>query len=352
MTFLEAAYEILKQVGQPLHYREITERALALGFITTTGKTPEATMNAQLSTSIKRAQEGGSPSPFVRMGRGMFGLAEWAKTGSVKSKEPGAPVINPERAEPTYLTYKEAAQKVLRQAGQPLSAQEITRRAIEQQLINPQGLTPDATMAAQLYTDINRRGAASIFRKEGRNLFGLAEWEKEISGIARLAERQRREVKRRLRDHLLTMSPAQFEQLVGRLLGAMGYENITVTRRSGDGGIDVIAETEIGILRLRVAVQVKRMRGNVQRPVVSQLRGDMALLDVDQGMIITTGGFSKGAKEVARVRNVAPITLIDGDRLTDLLIEHGIGVRRETVDVLSFDEKLLYVEGENDGANP
>jgi len=236
---------------------------------------------------------------------------------------------------------------VLRQAGQPFSAQEITQQAIEQGLINPQGLTPDATMAAQLYTDINRRGTASAFRKEGRNLFGLAAWEKGVSGIARLAERQRREVKRRLREHLLAMSPTQFEQFVGRLLGAMGYENVTVTRRSGDAGIDVTADTEIGILRLRVAVQVKKQRmkkGNVQRPVVSQLRGDMALLDVDQGMIITTSGFSKGAKEVARVRNVAPITLIDGDRLADLLIEQGIGVRCETVDVLSFDERGLYGE--------
>lgn len=337
MTFLDAAYEILKQAGQPLHYREITERALAQGLITTAGKTPEATMNAQLAINIKRAEEGGPPTPFVRVGRGIFGLREWGETA------PTAPTTE-EQPQPSYLTYKEAALRLLREAGQPLSAQEITQRAIEQKLINPQGLTPEATMGSQLYTDINRRGAASLFRKEGRNLFGLAEWEKGVSGIARLAERQRREVKSRLRERLLTMPPDQFEQLVGRLLGAMGYENVMVTGRSGDGGIDVIADTEIGILRLRVAVQVKRMKGNVQRPVVSQLRGDMALLDVDQGMIITTGGFSQGAKDVARVRNVAPITLIDGDRLTDLLIEHGIGVRRETVDVLSFDEERLHGE--------
>jgi restriction system protein len=122
------------------------------------------------------------------------------------------------------------------------------------------------------------------------------------------------------------------------------YENVTVTGRSGDGGIDVVADIEIGILQLRTAVQVKRMKGNVQRPVVSQLRGDMALLDMDQGMIITTGGFSQGAKDVARVRNVTPITLIDGDHLTDLLIEQGIGVHRETVEVLRFDEAGLYGE--------
>lgn len=337
MTFLEAAHEILKQVGQPLHYQEIARRALEQGLIESRGKTPEATMNAQLAVNIKRAAEGGPPPRFARVGRGLFGLREWGETGPI------TPTTDEQR-QPSYLSYKEAALQVLREVCQPLSAQEITQRAIEQEFINPQGLTPDATMGAQLYTDINRRGAASLFRKEGRNLFGLAEWKKGVSGIARLATRQRQEVKRRLREHLLAMPPAEFEQLIGRFLGAMGYENVTVTGRSGDGGIDVVADTEIGILRLRVAVQVKRMKGNVQRPVVSQLRGDMALLDVDQGMIISTGGFSQGAKDVARVRNVAPITLIDGDRLTDLLIEQGIGVRRETVDVLSFDEAALYGE--------
>ena len=337
MTFLDAAHEILKQAGQPLHYREIAKRALEQGLIESKGKTPKATMNAQLATNIKRAAEGGRPSPFVRVGRGVFGLKEWGKA------MPTTPSTD-EQPQPSYVTYKEAALRVLREIGQPLSAQDITQQAIEQGLINPQGLTPDATMAAQLYTDINRRRAASLFRKEGRNLFGLAEWEKGVSGITQLADRQRQGVKRRLHERLLAMPPAEFEQLIGRLLGAMDYDNVTVTGRSGDGGIDVVANIEIGILQLRTAVQVKRMKGNIQRPVVSQLRGDMALLDVDQGMIITTGGFSQGAKDVARVRNVTPITLIDGDRLTDLLIEHGIGVRRETVEVLSFDEAGLHSE--------
>lgn len=337
MTFLDAAHEILKQAGQPLHYREIARRSLEQGLIESRGKTPEATMNAQLAVNIKWAEEGGPPSPFVRVGRGLFGLSEWGEIGPTAT-------TTDERPKASYLSYKEAALRVLQEVSQPLSAQEITQRAIEQGLINPQGLTPDATMGAQLYTDINRRGVASLFRKEGRNLFGLAQWEKGVSGIARLAARQRQEVKRRLHEQLLAMPPAEFEQLIGRLLGAMGYENVTVTGRSGDAGIDVVADIEMGILQLRTAVQVKRMKGNVQRPVVSQLRGDMALLDVDQGMIITTGGFSLGAKDVARVRNVAPITLIDGDRLTDLLTEHGIGVRREIVEVLSFDEAGLYGE--------
>jgi len=340
MNFLEAAYQVLKAAGEPLHYREITRRALQRGLIKSRGRTPEATMNAQLAVSIKRAAEGGPSSPFYRAGRGIFGLAEWRR------ETPASPPssVLPSSQKPSYLSYKEAALEVLRETGRPLHYREIARRAVEQGLINPRGLTPEATMGAQLYTDIKRRRSESVFRREGRGIFGLAEWEKGTRGIVRQAARQRREVKRRLLEALREMAPEEFEQLVGRLLGAMGYENIEVTRRSSDGGVDVLAEIEVGVLRLHTAVQVKRLKGNVQRPVVSQLRGDMALWDVDQGMIITTGGFSEGAKQVARLRNVAPISLVDGDRLTDLLIEQEIGVRKEIVEVVTFAPERLREE--------
>ena len=344
MNFLDAAYHVLQSTGEMLHYREITRRALAQGLIQTKGKTPEATMRAQLGSSVKQATEGGPPSPFCHVGRGMWGLAEWEEmTPAVPETSVSTPPAEPEHQ---YLSYKEAAVQVLEEAGQPLHYGEIARRAVAQELINPRGLTPEATMGAQLYSDIKRRATESPFRRERRGVFGLAEWEKGTRGIVRQVARQRREVKRQLLEALREMAPADFEQLVGRLMGAMGYENIEVTRRSSDGGVDVLAEIEVGVLRLRTAVQVKRLKGNVQRPVVSQLRGDMALWDVDQGMIITTGGFSGGAKQVARLRNVTPITLIDGDQLTDLLVEQGIGARKDTVEVVTFAPERLGEEEE------
>ena len=294
-------------------------------------------MNAQLSTSIQSGE-----SPFVRVGRGVYGLAEWEQ-GAEKVSVP-SPTSEPRRE---YRSYKDAAQRVLTEVGRPVHYREITQCALDAELINPQGLTPEATMGAQLYADIKRKGAASAFRKEGRGIFGLAAWEKGISGITRLAAKQRMAVKKQLLNHLLLVEPGDFEQLVARLLGAMGYDNITVTRRSADGGVDVLADIEVGILRLRTAVQVKRMKGNVQRPVVSQLRGDMMTLpDVDQGMIITTSGFSAGATEVARVRNAPLIVLIDGGRLADLLIEYEIGTRVEQVEIVTFDEERLWAEDE------
>ena len=73
ITYLDAAYEILKKAGQPLHYAEITAQALDEELITPTGLTPDATMGSRLYTETK--QEG---SRFVRaVGRGLFELAQW-----------------------------------------------------------------------------------------------------------------------------------------------------------------------------------------------------------------------------------------------------------------------------------
>lgn len=76
MTYLDAAYAILKAAGQPLHYEKITEDALKRKLITPQGQTPTATMGSRLYTDT--LQEG---SRFVRVGRGTFGLAEWRPRG-------------------------------------------------------------------------------------------------------------------------------------------------------------------------------------------------------------------------------------------------------------------------------
>ena len=66
-----------------------------------------------------------------------------------------------------------------------------------------------------------------------------------------------------------------------------------------------------------------------------------------RGTIIATSRFSRGTEEAAFGGGAAPITLIDGDKLIDLLIEHGIGVRKRTLDVLAVDPAAFAdLEGE------
>jgi len=69
-TFKDLAFEILKQAGKPLHTKEITKRALQMGLVTE-GKTPEATMSAQLILDINRL---GEKSRFIKVGPSTFDI--------------------------------------------------------------------------------------------------------------------------------------------------------------------------------------------------------------------------------------------------------------------------------------
>ncbi len=71
------------------------------------------------------------------------------------------------------MSVKKAALQVLQEAGQPLTAREITRRVQERGLWKTNGKTPEATVAAQLHTDINARKNDSPFVHVGPNTFGL-----------------------------------------------------------------------------------------------------------------------------------------------------------------------------------
>ncbi len=74
MTFAEAAEYILKQAGVPLHFREITARAVDQGLIQVQGNTPWNSMNGTLRRLIRQR---GEDAPFVALGDGRFALREW-----------------------------------------------------------------------------------------------------------------------------------------------------------------------------------------------------------------------------------------------------------------------------------
>lgn len=159
--------------------------------------------------------------------------------------------------------------------------------------------------------------------------------------VAEQAKRANDQAREKLEDYLQQMDPYHFEHLIKRLLEAMNYDDVTVTKRAGDKGVDVVADIELGISRVREVVQVKRTKSNIGIQILNQLRGSIPLFEAVRGSIITLGGFTKQAKSVAIIPNVSPITLIDGDRLLDLLIEHDIGVRKSEIEVYEFDEASL-----------
>lgn len=235
------------------------------------------------------------------------------------------------------MTYLDAAYAILQAAGEALHYEEITQCALDQNLIAPQGLTPAATMGSRLYTDTKKEG--SRFVRAGRGEFGLAQWQPK--GIEARAQEINEATRARLSELLQSMPPERFESLIGELLISMGFDenSVTVTKRSADGGIDVLGTYRAaGLTDVNAAVQVKRWKSNVRAPTVTQLRGS---LQVHQhGMIITSGGFSAGARKEANAPGKTHIGLIDGEELLDLLVKHRVGVVEKTLTVIGLDEEF------------
>ncbi len=104
----------------------------------------------------------------------------------------------------------------------------------------------------------------------------------------------------------------------------------------GDAGIDgIISLDRLGLEK--VYVQAKRWKGTntVGRPDVQAFYGALAGQRANKGVFITTSSFASPAIEFAR--SVERIVLVDGARLADLMIEHGVGVSNRTVTVPKLD---------------
>jgi len=129
----------------------------------------------------------------------------------------------------------------------------------------------------------------------------------------------------------------------------MGYEDVEVTSPTGDKGVDVLGKIESGITSVREVVQVKRHVKNIQRNVLDALRGSLHRFGAVRGSIITTGDFSSGTKKAAFEPGASPITLISGDKLIDLLIEHGLGVTKRKLEVWELDSKTFQRGDEGEG---
>jgi HJR/Mrr/RecB family endonuclease len=234
------------------------------------------------------------------------------------------------------LSFKEAAIKILKEAEEPLSPREITRIALEEGLIESSGETPEATMAAQLYTDTGK------FKKVGRGVFALLKQTESAKSPLIAIQNQNNLVKQKLIDKIQEMDPFQFEFLVAELLRKIGYENVDVTKRSGDKGIDVVGNLTVGgLTNVKTVIQVKRYKtgNNISGKYITQLRGSA---EVDQrGLIITTSDFTKDAVEESKAINKMPVALVNGNKLIELLFKYRVGVKEDIVSVFSIDSELF-----------
>lgn len=468
LSFADATFTILTTVGEPLHYKDIAQRAFNQNLIQPDGETPEDTLNAVLAVDIKQK---GEHSRFVRVKPGVFGLRVWHLDQSVsllsdtlnadddqRVRIPHFPLYSEVRLilpiwngrlrsqitklhstiatlrgspqEPVDWTDpatwipqrlqgsdRELAEAVWMQTGGTVNPRHIyghwllacNYNLLEEDRTGYMSLTAsgqdfithtqgnavsfidEAEGLLKLLTIVAEKGTgkrgdfipewteylqrysrlstdSTIKNALGRRLQNLLDRDllsktsttytitdkglaylnqtggsedteviTELQQILALITKQRTSIRSSIQELLETIDPIAFEYLVKQLLEAMNYQNVSVTSSTNDKGVDVKADIEMGITSVREVVQVKRHKGNIQRPVLDALRGSLHRFDAVRGTIITTGDFSKGTAAAAVERGAAPITLINGEKLIDLLIEHKIGVRTKPIEILELD---------------
>ena len=140
---------------------------------------------------------------------------------------------------------------------------------------------------------------------------------------------------------LKSILPNGFERICQRLLRESGFEQVKVTGRSCDGGIDGHGILQVNpFVSFNVLFQCKRYRGTLSSSIIRDFRGAM-MGRADKGIIITTGIFSINAKKEARRDGVPPIELVDGEKLIDMfeLLELGLKPRKTyDIDYNFFEE--------------
>lgn len=140
---------------------------------------------------------------------------------------------------------------------------------------------------------------------------------------------------------LRDLSPNGFERLCQRLLRESGFERVTVTGRSGDGGIDGIGILQMNpFVSFKVLFQCKRYTGAVSSSQIRDFRGAM-MGRADKGIIMTTGTFTADASKEAVRDGVPPIELVDGDKLVEMFESLELGLKPKmayVVDHAFFEE--------------
>lgn len=170
--------------------------------------------------------------------------------------------------------------------------------------------------------------AGLLSESRRNNLF--ADQERQVATLASESESGNRAAVLKiedLRSHLLQIPAYRFEHLIKALLDVSGFSNTSVTSASGDGGIDINAyvdDTNDFFAGTHVQAQVKRWRHAVGSVEINHFRG--ALSTTAKGVFITTSYYTRAAIMEAAHSSKPCITLIDGGKLSSIIIRTKLDV--------------------------
>lgn len=171
--------------------------------------------------------------------------------------------------------------------------------------------------------------------RKGESVEELSKEQEEVT-----PEAFEREFSTNLLEVLRRISPSGFEKVCKELLREHGFENVAVTGKSHDGGIDGYGTLEINpFVSFKVLFQCKRYKGSVSRSEVGDFRNAM-IGRAEKGIIMTTGTFSQEAIKEATRDGAPKIELIDGLRLVEMFEKVELGLIPKIV----FEVDLTYFE--------
>ncbi len=96
-----------------------------------------------------------------------------------------------------------------------------------------------------------------------------------------------------------TLSPTQYEQYCATILNKFGWRT-TLTKTSGDHGVDIVAE----LGAVKVAIQIKQYRKRVGNAAVQQVVAGKAVYRCTAAVCVAPNGFTQGAEQLARANGV------------------------------------------------
>jgi restriction system protein len=193
-------------------------------------------------------------------------------------------------------------------------------------------------------SDLEKLDVESVFRNVQADYLAQRKLKKEQEPIIDEDDREitnGADYKTDLLETIKSLPPAGFERLCQRLLRESGFQQVTVTGRTGDGGIDGIGILQVNpFVSFNVLFQCKRYQGAVTPSQIRDFRGAMQGR-ADKGIVMTTGTFTGDARKEARRDGVPPIELVAGEDLVRLFesLELGLTPRKVyDVDQKFFDE--------------
>jgi ribonuclease E len=367
MTFTEAAIEVLRREGKPLHFKKIAEIAIRENLLDHVGKIPEETMADQLAAHCRQPRTERLVAPVQP---GTFALIEWGLAEDPAGLEglveppvddellyrarerhpvPSRDIArtagrgeggrarrreDEERRGRRFPPPAEVAYEILAGAGRPLGLVEIAAQGAERILMPDAFVRDAASLQAALAEDNRRRESAGrkpLFQIDGETVTLAAQPEPGERPAAPAAVRApssaaelRRAALAALRRRLRECDGPTVEHVAGKLLEKVGFRDLKVAKR-GREHVVYTGKRRMGLTDVRHAIRIVRSGADAGRRDVSDLRRDLAHYGAQLGLLLTAGDAAREARGEAGAAGQLPVVLLCGEALAEALADVGVG---------------------------